>query len=104
MATTSWSTAAPYIVASGQRVLPMGGFSGTVPEPTLTQFKQLVHSGQLKFVLVGAAGRFGFGPRSRVTAPGTVSATTRWIESTCTAVPAVSALAGALYQCPPSAR
>jgi 4-amino-4-deoxy-L-arabinose transferase-like glycosyltransferase len=33
MAVGSWDTAAPYIVATGQEVMPMGGFSGTGPGP-----------------------------------------------------------------------
>ena len=35
----------------------MGGFSGTVPEPTLAAIKALVHSGQLRFFLL--SGTFG---------------------------------------------
>ena len=35
MAVSSWSEASPYILATGQEVMPMGGFSGTVPAPTL---------------------------------------------------------------------
>jgi len=61
MAATSWSAAAPYIVATGQKVMPMGGFSGSVPAPTLSQFKHLVQSSQLRFVVVDATGQSGFG-------------------------------------------
>jgi hypothetical protein len=39
----------------------MGGFSGSVPSPTLAAVKQLVRSGQLKFFLIGGAGRGGIG-------------------------------------------
>ncbi len=56
MAVSSWSTASPYIVATGQEVMPMGGFSGTVPEPSLARVKQLVSSGQLRFFLLDSAG------------------------------------------------
>lgn len=105
MAATSWSVAAPYIEATGQMVLPMGGFSGSVPEPTLAAFQNLVHSGQLKFVLVG--GRFGFGG---VGAGGdnaaTVGSITQWVQSACTAVPMAGydGTSGTLYQCAASAR
>jgi len=88
MATTSWSTAAPYIEATGQKVLPMGGFSGSVPEPTLAAFKQLVQSGQLKFVMVGSGGGFGGGALGGGTGTSTVSSITTWVESACTTVPA----------------
>ena len=37
----------------------MGGFSGSVPSPTLARVKQLVATGQLKFFLLGGAGGFG---------------------------------------------
>lgn len=86
MATTSWNAAAPYIEAAGQMVLPMGGFSGSVPEPTLTAFQQLVHTGQLKFVLVSASGRIGAGTQGTTTS--TVGSITQWVQSACATVPA----------------
>jgi 4-amino-4-deoxy-L-arabinose transferase-like glycosyltransferase len=91
MAVESWDTAAPYIVATGQEVMPMGGFSGTVPEPTLAQVQALVRSGQLRFFLLdgtgaGGAGVAGFGLGGRGSAAATIVA---WVESgACAAVPA----------------
>jgi hypothetical protein len=38
----------------------MGGFSGSVPEPTLARVRQPVASGQLRFFLLDGAGA-GFG-------------------------------------------
>jgi len=67
MAVDSWDTAGPYIVATGQEVMPMGGFSGTVPEPTLTRVQQLVRTGQLRFFLITATAA-AIGP---VTSPAT---------------------------------
>jgi 4-amino-4-deoxy-L-arabinose transferase-like glycosyltransferase len=107
MAVSSWSTASPYIVATGQEVMPMGGFSGTVPEPSLAKVKQLVSSGQLRFFLLDGAGAptpatspagagtgtgtgtraaGGFGGRGAGNA--TVQAVTSWVQSSCTQVPA----------------
>ena len=57
MAVGSWDTAAPYIVATGQEVMPMGGFSGTVPEPTLAKVQNLVRTGQLRFFLIAGVGK-----------------------------------------------
>ena len=37
LAVSSWSEASAYILATGQEVMPMGGFSGSVPEPTLAR-------------------------------------------------------------------
>lgn len=51
-AVTSWTAASPYILADGVPVLPMGGFTGQVPFPTLSDFQHLVSSGQLHYVLL----------------------------------------------------
>ena len=85
MAGTSWSSVSTYIEATGQTMLPMGGFSGSVPEPTLAEFEQLVNTGRLQFVLSGgASGRGGAG----ATGTSTVSEITQWITSNCKTVPA----------------
>jgi 4-amino-4-deoxy-L-arabinose transferase-like glycosyltransferase len=39
MATQTAVLAAPFIYASGREVLPIGGFTGTIPEPTLADLK-----------------------------------------------------------------
>ncbi|MEU5533748.1 glycosyltransferase family 39 protein [Streptomyces sp. NPDC020362] len=90
-ATTSWNGASPYILGAGAHVLPLGGFSGKVPFPTGTRFRQLVDSGKLQYVLLGG----GRGMSSRF-GGGTTSSTqiTNWVQSTCTRVPA-SAYGGA---------
>jgi hypothetical protein len=50
--------AAPYILASGREVLPIGGFIGAAPAPTLAQIRFLVafHRVRLAFVPVEPAG------------------------------------------------
>jgi hypothetical protein len=48
-------------LATGRPVLAMGGFSGTDPAMTVSELRQLVSSGQLRYVLVGGGpggGRF----------------------------------------------
>jgi hypothetical protein len=63
----------------------MGGFSGTVPEPTLAKAEELVHSGQLRFFLVSGGGSgagFATGGGS------TSTAIDSWVRSACTRVPA----------------
>jgi hypothetical protein len=79
MAVGSWDTAAPYIVATGQEVMPMGGFSGTVPEPTLAKVQELVRTGQLRFFLVAD----------------TAATIDAWVQSACAAVPAADYQAAA---------
>jgi len=92
MAVGSWDTAAPYIVATGQEVMPMGGFSGTVPEPTRAEVQDLVRTGQLRFFLVagtgaaGAGGVAGFGQAGR--GGGAAATIDAWVQSACAAVPA----------------
>jgi hypothetical protein len=60
MAVSGSQTAAPYILASGQPIMAMGGFTSSDPAPTLAQFKQLVAEGKVRYVLVGG-GLGGFG-------------------------------------------
>ena len=52
-------TAAPFIIATGKPVVAMGGFIGSDPAPTLSQFKHLVAIGQVHYVLVGGGGPGG---------------------------------------------
>ncbi len=82
-AVDSWSTASPYITATGERIMPMGGFSGSVPQPTLAQVKALVANGKLRYLLLGGARGMGSGDGASATAQ--ISA---WARSTCQVVPA----------------
>ena len=111
MAAQSWSVAAPFILATGQEVMPMGGFSGSVPEPTLARVRQLAGSGQLRFFLLGGA---GFGPGGLgggAGGPSQVEQIISWVEDTCSVVPAqaygattgTTGTAGTLYECRTSA-
>jgi len=56
--------AAPFILDSGKAVIAMGGFGGTDPAPTLSQFEHLVATGKVHYVYVssgagGGGGRLG---------------------------------------------
>jgi 4-amino-4-deoxy-L-arabinose transferase-like glycosyltransferase len=103
MAVGSWSEASPYILSTGQEVMAMGGFSGSVPEPTLAKVQDLVHSGQLKFFLLSSSGSSrGFGAMGG-SGGSTVTAIDSWVEKTCTAVPAKdyggTTSSSSLYEC-----
>lgn len=50
-ATAGSMPAAGYQLASGAPVMPLGGFNGTDPSPTLAQFQALVASGQVHYFL-----------------------------------------------------
>jgi 4-amino-4-deoxy-L-arabinose transferase-like glycosyltransferase len=102
LAVSSWTEASPYIEATGQEVMPMGGFSGSVPEPTLVRVKQLVKTGQLKFFLLnGSGGGFGGGgPEGGRDA--TASTIESWVQSSCQTVPAqdyAGSSTSTLYAC-----
>jgi 4-amino-4-deoxy-L-arabinose transferase-like glycosyltransferase len=91
MATQSWSQAAPYILATGKEVLPMGGFSGSVPSPTLRHVRHLVAAGELRFFLLDD-GNEGFTGRP---ATGQAKSITAWVTTGCVQVRT------ALYECTP---
>jgi len=86
----------------GESVLPIGGFSGNDPVPTLERFKALVTSGALKYVLLGNGGGMGGGPGGTTTASGTASEIRSWVQANCTAVSA-SGVSG-LYECTATAQ
>ena len=45
MATQTAVLAAPFIWASGREVVPIGGFTGTIPEPNLATLQKLIRTG-----------------------------------------------------------
>jgi len=86
LAVPSWDDASTYILATGQEALNYGGgFSASVPSPTLTQMKNLVNTGQLRFIVVPEAGASTgmYGNRSA-----TAAAIEAWAKKSCTEIPA----------------
>jgi 4-amino-4-deoxy-L-arabinose transferase-like glycosyltransferase len=87
-ATDSWNAASPYILATGAPILPMGGFSGQAPFPTLAQFQHLVSTGQVRQVLLSG----GFDIFRLFRASGAapldtpVMSITGWVRQHCTPV------------------
>jgi hypothetical protein len=64
----------------------MGGFTGSVSEPTLARVKELVSSGQLRYFLIGGTGAgLGAAPSS---ANPTSQAIASWVTTSCATVPA----------------
>jgi hypothetical protein len=112
---TTTFEATPYILRAGADVLSMGGFSGQVPYPTLTQFEQYVASGQVRYVdLPASGGPGGSGGPGQARGPGqsqgsqqsTASQIEAWIPAHCSTVPASdyasgtgSNTSGTLYLC-----
>ncbi len=71
VAVTGSQVAAPLILSSGKPVIAMGGFSGSDPAPSLAQFKKLVATGKVHYVLVnsGLTGSISLGSTSRDSPP-----------------------------------
>ncbi|WP_296198162.1 glycosyltransferase family 39 protein [uncultured Microbacterium sp.] len=116
IATFGAQYAASLIIGSGgESVLPIGGFSGNDPVPTLAAFQDLIASGDLKYVLVSAQGAGESGGRSGGMGGGgggfggaggmggssskTTSASEirSWVEQNCTAV--TDAPSSGIYAC-----
>jgi len=51
MATQTSALAAPFIWASGQEVVPIGGFTGTIPSPTLATLQHLIRTNLVRTFL-----------------------------------------------------
>lgn len=88
LAVDNWTSASPYILGTGDTVMPMGGFSGSVPQPSPSAFDSLVHSGAVRFVLVqsgpGLGAFFGGGGTT------SVSRIDDWVKQRCTRIPATA--------------
>lgn len=73
-------SAAPFINATNDFILPIGGFVGADPWPSLTDFQSLVKNGEVRFVLSDQNERAA-----------NVSSSTlqiqKWVNSNCTKVP-----------------
>jgi 4-amino-4-deoxy-L-arabinose transferase-like glycosyltransferase len=89
MATQTSALAAPFIYASGREVLPIGGFTGTIPEPTLTALKNLIVLNDVHIF---------------VQSPSTRDPRLTWIAAHCIHVPAApgshAILPVSIYYCP----
>ncbi|WP_019203166.1 glycosyltransferase family 39 protein [Tsukamurella sp. 1534] len=77
-ATVGANSASGYQLATMRPVMPLGGFNGTDPSPTLARFQQYVEDGKVHYFLAGSGGGFG---RSS----GTSAEITSWVERTYTA-------------------
>jgi hypothetical protein len=80
-ATVNSNSAAGYQLASDDPVMAIGGFNGTDPAPTLSQFEKYVSEGKIHyFIGGGGAGGFGSGGRGD-----DATKITSWVESHFTA-------------------
>ena len=73
-------TAAGYQLGTGDAVMPIGGFNGSDPSPTLAQFKDYVAQGRIHYFIAGSGMMGGSSSGSNVS-----SQIQDWVESTFTA-------------------
>ncbi|MFI5003644.1 MAG: ArnT family glycosyltransferase [Solirubrobacterales bacterium] len=52
LATDSSILAAPFILATGQGILPIGGFQGGIPAPSLSRLRRYIAAGEVRALLV----------------------------------------------------
>ena len=78
-ATVGANNAAGYQLSSGLAVMPIGGFNGSDPSPTLTQFKAWVSAGRIHWFIASGSGG-GASPGGN-----TASQITKWVEAHFTA-------------------
>ena len=98
-ATFGAQAAATLIIASdGGSFLPIGGFNGGDPVPTLDRFEQLVADGSLRYVIVSSEGPgFGGGVGGLGGQGGTSSEILQWVEQHC--VQPSDSPTTSLYEC-----
>lgn len=90
-AADDWLSAQPYIDGGDVHVLPMGGFSGQVPSPTLAHVQQLVHDGKLEYFLLDAPSAFNLGILFGSAGGGpTLHSIDTWVRANCTAIPSTT--------------
>lgn len=80
-ATTGAEQASGYQLATGGSVMPIGGFNGTDPSPTLAQFEAWVGRGEIHWYIAGG----GFGGPGGGGGSSTSRAIASWVESHFTA-------------------
>jgi 4-amino-4-deoxy-L-arabinose transferase-like glycosyltransferase len=85
LVTDSSILAAPFILATGREILPIGGFQGGVPSPTLVRLRRYITTGEARAFLVP---KLSSDPRIL------------WVRSHCSALePETEAGATVLYDC-----
>ena len=88
MATETSAVAAPFIYDSGQEVVPIGGFTGTIPQPSLASLRAMIARGDFHLV---------------IQSPNVTDPRLRWVAENCFALPmgsgAPNGLRFAVYYC-----
>ena len=97
-------TAAPMINATGENILPIGGFDGSDPAPSFAQFKALVAAGDIRFVMTGGGNMnrgLGSGSATSVGQSNT-SQIQSWVLANCAIADYSGNSNSTLYRCSPT--
>ena len=81
LATFGAQPAATFITATGEPVLPIGGFDGQDPTPTLTEFKKLIDKGELRYIQMNDGASRGIGGHENTASSSEIST---WVTTNCT--------------------
>ncbi|WP_148615572.1 ArnT family glycosyltransferase [Nocardioides rubriscoriae] len=84
-ATVGANSAAGYQLATEQSVMPIGGFNGSDPSPTLAQFQAYVADGRIHYFIAGGGGPGGPGGPGAAGGAGGSSEIEAWVAATYTA-------------------
>ncbi len=88
LAVSNANNAGPYIMDAHLTVLPLGGFTGTAPYPTVIQLDQMISSKQLRYVLDAGYGEYyGYGEQSNYSREDASSFIMAWVALNCKIVP-----------------
>ena len=77
--------ASGYQLATGESVMPIGGFNGSDPSPTLAEFKALVAKHEIHYFIASGGVSGGGGPGGQGGSSNTAAQISSWVESTFTA-------------------
>jgi hypothetical protein len=94
-------SAAPNILATGDPVMAMGGFTGSDPWPTLSAFERLVGEGKVHYVLLAGGSSAAGGGLGAGGGNSAVSVVEKWVERHGAVVPSRDiggASGGTLYE------
>lgn len=77
--------ASGYQLATGDPVMPIGGFNGSDPSPTLAQFQEYISQGKIHYFIASGGGPGGGGPGGGMGQQGTSSQISQWVTANFTA-------------------
>ncbi|MEW2412203.1 glycosyltransferase family 39 protein [Streptomyces sp. NPDC046866] len=80
-ATIGAQNAASYQLASGEPVMPIGGFNGSDPSPTLAKFQEYVRTGKIHYFIGGEQGPGGEAGGMRGPGGNTGNAIAAWVKA-----------------------